>query len=124
MKQSSNVKYGQLESWNVKFDKLGIQYFDVVYVQLDAKYLGGKYGHIGMESLDVQYHQLDIESWMAFSWYIQSHLNLMMLVHHVRSNLNFQHLNFRNPNSSKINHDIGMIIEYDQSDIGMMIDND
>ena len=50
-----------------KFDKLGIQYFDVVYVQLDAKYLGGKYGHIGMESLDVQYHQLDTESWMAFS---------------------------------------------------------
>ena len=67
----------------------------------------------------------DVEFSIAFSKFvIQSHLNLMMLVHHVRSNLNFQHLNFRNPNSSKINHDIGMIIEYDQSDIGMMIDYD
>ena len=78
-----------------------------------------------MESLDVQYDQLDIGFLMVFSKTMtQSHLNLMMLVHHVRSNLNFQHLNFRNPNSSKINHDIGMIIEYDQSDIGMMIDYD
>ena len=42
--------------YNLTSQAYNILYF-VVYGQLDAGSLGGKYGRIGMESLDVQYDQ-------------------------------------------------------------------